>query len=301
VISRATVDDAPLGAALLRAVVEERVVTPASIRYHMETARREDRLAWWKAERDGELVGWAFGGLDAYAPVRTAAFGGVSVHPDHRRRGHGSALWEALAGDLREAGARRIVAFSHSDPGSKAFLESNGFRHEGTHRTLVLDPRALPPAPEPPEGVEIVPMRSFEDAPERLFAADSESAQDEPGPSDFSGMTLDVWRRLVWNHPDCDRDVGTVAVVDGEVVGTSFLYTDRETGRGSNAGTGVMRSHRGCGLGLLMKQHSLAAAAEVGITRVVTQNDETNAPMLAINRRLGYRELSVGYAWVLEW
>ena len=50
-----------------------------------------------------------------------------------------------------------------------------------------------------------------------------------------------------------------------------------------------------------MKHHSLAAAAAVGITRVVTQNDDTNAPMLAINRRLGYGQLSTGHAWVLEW
>ena len=257
-------------------------------------------MAWWKAETDGEIVGWASGGLDAFAPVRTAAFGGVVVHREHRRQGHGSALWNALAADLASAGARRIVAFSHSDPGSRAFVEAIGFRHEGTHSTLVLDPRTLPPAPDPPAGVDIVPMRSFEDEPERLYAADSESALDEPGPADLSGMTLDVWRRLTWDHPDCDRDVGTAAVVDGPVVGTSF-HTDRETGRGSNAGTGVMRAYRGRGLGLLMKQHSLAAAASAGIKRVVTQNDDTNAPMLAINRRLGYRPFAVGYAWVLEW
>jgi RimJ/RimL family protein N-acetyltransferase len=67
-----------------------------------------------------------------------------------------------------------------------------------------------------------------------------------------------------------------------------------------NAGTGVLRAHRGRGFGLLMKQHSLAWAAAAGITRVVTQNDETNAPMLAINERLGYRPFATSHAWVLE-
>ena len=104
-------------------------------------------------------------------------------------------------------------------------------------------------------------MRDVEDEPERIYAADSESAQDEPGPSDFSGMTFDIWQRLTWNNPACDRDVSTVAIVDGELVGASFLYTDRETGRATNSGTGVMRAYRGRGLGLLMKHHSLAAAA----------------------------------------
>jgi GNAT superfamily N-acetyltransferase len=258
-------------------------------------------MGWWKAERDGELVGWAIGGLDAFAPVRTVAFGGAVVHPDHRCRGIGSALWDAVYERLVEAGARRMIAFGQADPGSIAFAEAKGFKLEGTHVTLALDPRTLPSAPEPPPGVEILPMRDVADQPERIFVADSESSQDEPGPTDFSGMTLDIWRRLIWNNPACDKDVSTVAIVDGELVGSSFLYTDRETDRGSNSGTGVMRAHRGRGLGLLMKQHSLAAAAGVGITRVFTQNDYTNAPMLAINRRLGYEEFSTGHAWVLEW
>ena len=47
-----------------------------------------------------------------------------------------------------------------------------------------------------------------------------------------------------------------------------------------------------------MKQHSLARAAASGITKVITQNDETNAPMLAINEKLGYAPLSSGHAWV---
>ena len=33
---------------------------------------------------------------------------------------------------------------------------------------------------------------------------------------------------------------------------------------------------------------------------MITQNDETNAPMLAINATLGYQPLSTGHAWVLE-
>ena len=126
-ISRATGEDAPRGAALLREVVEERVVTPVAIRYQMETASPDDRIGWWKAERAGELVGWAIGGLDAFAPVRTVSFGGVVVHPAERRNGIGSALWNAVRAHLEEAGARRMVAFGDADPGSIAFAEAKGF------------------------------------------------------------------------------------------------------------------------------------------------------------------------------
>ena len=80
----------------------------------------------------------------------------------------------------------------------------------------------------------------------------------------------------------------------------SFLHSDHAQGRAANAGTGVIPGFRGRGLGLLMKQHSLARAAAVGITRVITQNDDTNAPMLAINARLGYEQFSIAHTWVLE-
>ncbi len=63
---------------------------------------------------------------------------------------------------------------------------------------------------------------------------------------------------------------------------------DETTGRALNGGTGVSRPHRGRGLATLMKRHALAEAARLGVTRVITQNDEGNAAMLAVNARLGY-------------
>jgi hypothetical protein len=38
-----------------------------------------------------------------------------------------------------------------------------------------------------------------------------------------------------------------------------------------------------------VKLASIDWAARNGIVQLATRNDETNAPMLAINRRLGYR------------
>jgi RimJ/RimL family protein N-acetyltransferase len=68
----------------------------------------------------------------------------------------------------------------------------------------------------------------------------------------------------------------------------SLLIADEESGRGANMFTGTQRAYRGRGLGLAVKLASIAWAREHGITQIATRNDETNAPMLAINRRLGY-------------
>jgi len=299
-ISPASVDDVPRAAALLAATYDDRLITVAGIRYGFESVLPEDRRQYWRAELDGELVGWAVGGLDAWASSSTASFVAVTVDAAQRRRGLGSALWDVASAHLDRIGARRVVAFSRADAGTKAFVAGRGFTVAATETASAVDPRTIAPPTTSPEGIEIVPMSRFVDDPEPLFVADHESALDEPGPSDLSGMTYETWRRLIWDVPDCDLELSAAALAEGVVVGTSFLYSDRETGRGGNSGTGVIPAFRGRGIGLAMKQRSLSWAAAAGITRVITQNDATNAPMLAINARLGYEPFAVGHAWVLE-
>jgi GNAT superfamily N-acetyltransferase len=94
-----------------------------------------------------------------------------------------------------------------------------------------------------------------------------------------------------------DDEASLVALVDGELAGITMIRVDRPSGRAQNNLCGVRRRYRGRGLALLLKSHSLRRAAELGATIVLTDNDETNAPMLAVNTRLGYRP----YARRLEW
>ena len=74
----------------------------------------------------------------------------------------------------------------------------------------------------------------------------------------------------------------------GEPVSYAALSVDPGTRRGRNEGTATDAAHRGRGLATLAKLAQLRWAAANGIDRVVTDNDERNGPMLAINRRLGY-------------
>ena len=60
-------------------------------------------------------------------------------------------------------------------------------------------------------------------------------------------------------------------------------------------GTLVLRGHRGHSLGLAVKAANLAAveAACPERTRVNTQNAELNAPMVAINEKMGFRPVEL--------
>src|SRR6478735_8276006 len=187
IISPGSVDDVPRVAALYRACFDDRVITVAGIRHRQVSARPEDDLRFWRAEEGDELIGWSFAGRDAFAAARTTANAAIVVHPAHRRAGVGSALWEMVSAHLEAIDARRIVVYSRADEGSVAFVSARGFSLESTDTTSAV----------------------------------------EPGPSDFSGITYDTWHRLIWGAPDSDHDLSVVATVDGVVVGTSFLYSDR--------------------------------------------------------------------------
>jgi hypothetical protein len=54
--------------------------------------------------------------------------------------------------------------------------------------------------------------------------------------------------------------------------------------------TGVLRAYRGRRLALALKLLSISAAQRYDVDYLYTNNDSSNAPMLAINRRLGYQE-----------
>jgi GNAT superfamily N-acetyltransferase len=101
-----------------------------------------------------------------------------------------------------------------------------------------------------------------------------------------------------WNNPDSRRDL-SFAVLDGDRV-LSFVTTTADPDRGviwSNL-TGTVPSDRGRGLAKVVKSHALAAARDAGFVTASTGNDAGNAPMLAVNRWLGYRETSG--AWTAE-
>jgi GNAT superfamily N-acetyltransferase len=87
----------------------------------------------------------------------------------------------------------------------------------------------------------------------------------------------------------------TVAVKDGVVVAHTDIGVPREADEAHQWGTLVSRDHRGHRLGAAVKVANLRAlqAGHPDVPRVVTTNAETNAWMVAINDRLGFRPVAV--------
>jgi len=222
----------------------------------------------------------------------------VTVDPDHRGQGLGGALAAAALEHVLAHGATILRGASFDEEPPRRLATRHGFRNTGVQRISRLDLTTLPPAPPPPEGVEV---RSFaEVGPEAVHPVDATVTADVPEDVVWDDMPYEPWLREFWESPTLDHDASVAAVVDGEVVAITMLRTERTTGRAENDITGTLQAYRGRGLARLVKHHSLARAAALGITEVFTFNDETNAAMLAVNSRLGYRPHSQRLSWLKE-
>jgi len=103
---------------------------------------------------------------------------------------------------------------------------------------------------------------------------------------------FDEWRAQTIDSPLIDLDASVVVFENDEPVALAWLYSDREGRRAEALMAATRRDRRGRGLATLAKIESAQRAAQLG-TRILTSNDLDDAPMLAINRKLGFAETAV--------
>ena len=299
-------DDAGI-AQVIREVAPSWVTSEAGIRHRRVTSRPRARRGDWIAEREGEVVGWGSGGLETDIEREDVAWVSVMVRPAWRGRGIGAALYEPVEAHLLGIGAARFLTEVDDQPVARTFAERRGFRHTMTRRLSSLDPRTVDPrlldalaAEKAEEGFTLAPFAAFRDQPELIHAADLEASLDEPADEPLTDLPFDEWLEHSWANPDLSLEGSFVVVHEGRPVTIAFLQVDVEGARAGNGFTGTMRSYRGRGLARLAKLASIAWLREQGVTLLVTQNDATNAPMLAVNTRLGYRPFATWFSYVKD-
>jgi GNAT superfamily N-acetyltransferase len=206
----------------------------------------------------------------------------------------GTVLAVAADAHLTALGIRRARCGSLDEPAARALAARSGFVEIGASSVAAVDPGTVDPLPIP-NGVELRPFAEIDD-PAPIYELDMEVSQDIPN-EEFDAITLEEWVETFWRSPLIDDEASLAGYVDGELAAVTIIRIDRASGRAQNNLAGVRRRFRGRALALLLKSHSLRRAAELGVTIAITDNDETNAPMLAVNTKLGYRP----FARRLEW
>ncbi|MGW3093977.1 N-acetyltransferase family protein [Streptomyces sp. NPDC001102] len=276
--------------------------TPAAIHHHLAHTPVEARFRSLVAEVDGEVIGTAQVHLAHESPEPGQGMLNIYVRPDRVHRGAGTQLVRAAERHLTEHGATKLLAWVLDEPANRAFAERHGYRSSRSAHFLRLDltTGALPPLQSPPPGVELRSAADFADDPRPLFELDAETASDEPSDVDTEMTDYAAWVEQTWNHPSLDRELTTVALVDGRPAAFSIAYTDGPTGRYATAMTGTARAHRGRGLAKLAKNTSLHRARAAGFREAHTGNDTDNGPMLAINKWFGYEIVASEVRYVRE-
>jgi GNAT superfamily N-acetyltransferase len=247
------------------------------------------------AEESGRPVGAAtVGRIWMLPPEFDGLWATIDVLPEARRRGIGGAMYAAISETARERSKTTLFIDTQADrPQSVAFLEHRGFVETDRYRMVALDLRGLdPPVPAPPPGITITTLA---DRPDLLAAVYDIAVETYPDvPSSVEPMATGTYDEFVArdvDRPGMPRDAFFVAVDDavGKAVGwASLLFKPGSSTVAYHDMTTVARAWRGRGIATALKRATIAWAIRHGLELLETGNDVSNAPMRAVNRRLGY-------------
>jgi GNAT superfamily N-acetyltransferase len=295
VLRPATLDDIAGAAAVRASALPDVIITAEGMSTWLSDLPDDARMLLLAAEVDGELVGWCTALRNWFGSDPDAGMLDVSVRPEHQGRSIGARLVRDGLAHLDGIGLHTVRGSSPDGPAQRATAARFGFVEVHASSLSSVDPRTVDPI-RPPDGVV---LRSFGelDDPRPLYELDQEASHDIPGDEGLDAMTLEQWTSRFFHAVMSDDEASLAAFVEGELAAFTMLRLDRPSGRAQNNLTATRRTFRGRGLARVLKSHSLHRAALAGATVAVTTNDETNAPMLAVNRALGYRHTSRHVEW----
>ncbi|WP_432890504.1 GNAT family N-acetyltransferase [Kribbella sp. CA-245084] len=236
----------------------------------------------------------------------------LAVVPEYRRRGVASRLLDAAVGRARADG-RRIVSGINvaGDPvtgesAGTAFARARGFekKHAELHQVVEL-PIDVTALERPVDGYELVQWR--EHAPDEwleqfveLLSGMSEDVPTGDRTDEPLRWTAELVRDAEARRVAQGRFTYTTAAVhtaSGELAAYTQMGGTPETPERLNQyDTYVRRTHRGHGLGIAVKAPNLRAI-QAGPAVLHTWNAPENAPMIAVNAKLGFRPVAQRTIW----
>ncbi|HWI51472.1 MAG TPA: GNAT family N-acetyltransferase, partial [Symbiobacteriaceae bacterium] len=137
-------------------------------------------------------------------------------------------------------------------------------------------------------GIRLTTMADLPpEAGRQLYDLWAKTAHDNPSYRGGGDPPFEHWSKWVLQNPNMPLDCLIVAMDGDRIVGTTGLLR-LDNGSYYTDYTGVDREYRGRGIALALKLFSIRKALAAGAPYMRTNNDSTNAPMLAVNRKLGY-------------
>lgn len=299
----ATLDDAALAADLDTAREPEDPRDPVLMRHWWNSWDPKERVTRWIALRDGAAVALVAAGHRDWA-AEGPRFGWTRprLHPDlwteerfARLVGTGEEWLRAEGADTSVFRGRDTLPSELKAAGRLGYREVRRARISEldltSRRDHVIGTAEQTRRALKDHGVDLVLYSEcgVADKAERWYRLETDTEQDIPTTVPIYTLEFEAWRERRFRDPGLREDRVWLAIERGELVGISQLGFPVVRGLPYTDYTATARGVRGRGIARALKYQTIAQALELGFTRVRTQNDADNAPILHINREMGYR------------
>ena len=301
----ATIEDVGLVADLETAINPDDPRDPALLAFWWKHTPGAEVSARWIAERDGAAIIYVSG---AHGELKEGArFGSIRVriHPDIWSEQACRDAIDRAEGWLRTEGVETAFVRIRQDlERDIRVLAEVGYREVRRSRVWELDlalnrDRLLAAAAKTraemeKQSVQLLTLDQDDDPAKlrKLYALDLEASDDVPKTVPWPVPAFEEWLRRMFEHPAHREDRIWIAREGEAIVGMSFLGYPPRVGIPWTSFTATARSVRGRGIARALKYETITQAIALGISRVHTDNDTENAPILHLNHEMGYEPVT---------
>jgi GNAT superfamily N-acetyltransferase len=300
-----TLDDAPFAADVLTARFPDRPRDPVMMRYAWEHLHTTDVQERFIVQTQGEAIGFAGHSHPAWeaTPKR---WGRVFAEllPAHRTHDHVAEAHRFAEERSRQSGAGIFRAYSREDDASAMeVLSALGYQRDRYEKFWELDVVAKREhllamaertrARMREQGILVHTLDRERDpqALRKLYDTTVEAGRDVPSTMPYVAEPFEDFVNWLTKAPGIHPERTWVARLGEDLVGISVLFYPPVRGAVETSWTGTARSIRGRGVARALKLETVAQAISLGVTRVQTDNDSTNAPILHLNEEMGYQQI----------
>lgn len=256
----------------------------------------------------GQIIGYNDTGRDPWMPAGLFDLH-LLVDPAWRNQGIGALLYQDALQFSQEQGAAKLQGQVRDNcDACLRFAQARGFqvtRHafESTLDLAAFDESRFAGHIEAiaASGIRFFTLADLGntlEAQRRLHALNARLVEDIPGNQGW--LSFEEFLTEVCAASWYRADGQIVAAAGDDWIGMAAVGYFEHTRSMYNMMTGVLQAYRGRGIALALKLLSIRCARSYAATYIRTHNDSENAPMLAINRKLGYQPQPGLYRVVLE-
>lgn len=225
----------------------------------------------------------------------------VIVLPDYQNIGIGSRLFKQINESLKQFDPISINTAIRDDMNSSIqFIKAKGFEEYQRYTEPHLEVDSFDFTPYDTlesnlnsNGIKIKTIRELENDPERnskIYELSQEIAQDLPDEDEFTRVDFDTFEKESIKASYTVPDAYFIAIDGDKYIGLSILMKFKADKNLYTDLTGIRRPYRRRGIATCLKVKAIEYAKQQQCSRIKTDNQSGNQPMLNLNNKLGFKQ-----------